>query len=316
MARLEPAATYLVMSDVGAVDAATSLDIEEIIRHYLRRRPLVVAASKDAYDAAMHVALSAGEAEAVRGMQALLVEAYAHELAHLPHDELRRLVGEVILPTLRSDSFGVSVGVAEHLASTKHLPEILRLRYQDVQHGRVSLDTDGVRFLLTHHLMQAYAVQPPLAGAAVAEELKGLRESLRRGLGRRKAENTRIRGLGLRPSHYPPCIASWLHGLQEGEPIPHLGRFTLVAFMHHQGASRDGIVDLFRGVSGFDEAKTRYQVDHIAGARGTAYQVPACSKLRDYGLCPSAECGGRTPVREYAWRVRGSSRRGYREASA
>lgn len=47
------------------------------------------------------------------------------------------------------------------------------------------------------------------------------------------------------------------------------------------------IVDLFRSSSDFNERMTRYQVEHIAGERGsgTKYIPPTCDTLRTHGLC-------------------------------
>jgi DNA primase large subunit len=49
----------------------------------------------------------------------------------------------------------------------------------------------------------------------------------------------------------------------------------------------EDVVNFFRSVSDFDERMTRYQVEHIAGVRGsrTKYIPPRCDTLRTHGIC-------------------------------
>jgi len=51
--------------------------------------------------------------------------------------------------------------------------------------------------------------------------------------------------------------------------------------------TRDFIV--FTSVSDFNERMTRYQVEHIAGSRGssTKYTPPNCDTLKTHGICVS-----------------------------
>jgi len=47
------------------------------------------------------------------------------------------------------------------------------------------------------------------------------------------------------------------------------------------------VVNVFGNLSDYDEKMTRYQVEHIAGRRGTRtkYMPPNCNTLRTHGLC-------------------------------
>lgn len=86
----------------------------------------------------------------------------------------------------------------------------------------------------------------------------------------------------------PPCMREILKMIQSGENVPHMGRFSFVAFMHALGASREEIFKLFSTAPDFDEERTRYQIDHITGKiSSTEYIPPSCDKMRTYGLCPS-----------------------------
>ncbi|TET27756.1 MAG: DNA primase regulatory subunit PriL, partial [Candidatus Bathyarchaeum sp.] len=81
-----------------------------------------------------------------------------------------------------------------------------------------------------------------------------------------------------------------------GRPASHIGRFALTSFMLSIGMTVEDVFKFFRSVSDFNERMTRYQVEHIAGTRGsgTKYTPPNCATLRTHGICisPEPECRG------------------------
>lgn len=89
----------------------------------------------------------------------------------------------------------------------------------------------------------------------------------------------------------PPCIRSLYDSAQSGRRIPHVGRFALTCFLVNIGASQEDILRLFKTSTDFDERKTRYQVEHIAGTKGgkTKYTPPKCATLKTHGLCVSPD---------------------------
>jgi DNA primase large subunit len=103
---------------------------------------------------------------------------------------------------------------------------------------------------------------------------------------------------------FPPCIKHLYDVSLVGQHIPHIGRFALTSFLLNVGMSVDDVVKLFSSLSDFDEKMTRYQVEHIAGKRGsrTKYTSPNCDTLRTHGLClgPDEICRGvRHPLTYY-----------------
>jgi DNA primase large subunit len=90
-------------------------------------------------------------------------------------------------------------------------------------------------------------------------------------------------------SEYPPCIKILLDKTTKGQHLSHVERLTLVTYLIHQGISTDGIIKLFSDVADFKEEKTRYQVEHLAGLRGsrTKYSPYNCSTLQTHGVCVS-----------------------------
>jgi DNA primase large subunit len=89
-------------------------------------------------------------------------------------------------------------------------------------------------------------------------------------------------------SEYPPCINTFMKKAMKGEHLSHVERFTLVTYLLHQGISVDSIVSLFSNVSDFNEAKTRYQVENLAGrtgGRSEPYITYNCDTLQTHGAC-------------------------------
>ncbi len=91
-----------------------------------------------------------------------------------------------------------------------------------------------------------------------------------------------------RQSEYPPCISAFMKRALKGEHLSHVERFTLVTYLLHQGISIDSIVSLFSNVADFNESKTRYQVENLAGKTGgrtEPYITYNCSTLQTHGVC-------------------------------
>ena len=86
---------------------------------------------------------------------------------------------------------------------------------------------------------------------------------------------------------FPPCIKSLYEKLSSGGHLSHIGRFALTSFLVNIGMPTEAIIDLFRNLSDFNERLTRYQVEHIAGERGsrTRYIPPKCETLKTHGVC-------------------------------
>ncbi|RLE49527.1 MAG: hypothetical protein DRJ33_08175, partial [Candidatus Methanomethylicota archaeon] len=96
-------------------------------------------------------------------------------------------------------------------------------------------------------------------------------------------------------SEYPPCVKRMIEDIKSGKSLSHTARFTVTTFLLNVGKSVEEVIDLFRNVADFDEGKTRYQVEHIAGERGSKvkYTPPSCDTLKSFGLCfPDPLCKG------------------------
>lgn len=88
-------------------------------------------------------------------------------------------------------------------------------------------------------------------------------------------------------SAFPPCVKHMYDEVASGHHLSHIGRFTLTSFLTNIGMTAEEVVNLYRSLSDFKERLTRYQVEHIAGGRGsrTKYIPPRCDTLRTHGVC-------------------------------
>jgi DNA primase large subunit len=121
---------------------------------------------------------------------------------------------------------------------------------------------------------------PPL----LAKRIDGLKQLLDQ-----RKEKIRVEELpkAIITAAYPPCIRALYNILLSGQHVPHVGRFALTSFLLNIGMDVEGLIKLYTSISDFDEALTRYQVEHIAGQRGsgTKYTPPNCDSLKTYNLC-------------------------------
>jgi DNA primase large subunit len=90
---------------------------------------------------------------------------------------------------------------------------------------------------------------------------------------------------------FPPCINALYDAASKNHHLSHMGRFTLTSFLVNIGMSAEAVAELFRTFSDFNERLTRYQVEHIAGERGsgTKYTCPQCSILQTHSVCKNRD---------------------------
>ena len=108
---------------------------------------------------------------------------------------------------------------------------------------------------------------------------------------------------------FPPCINALYQAFTSGRHLSHVGRFTLTSFLVNVEMPPAKVIELFRNFSDFSEKMTRYQVEHIAGEKGsrTSYLPPKCDTLKTHGICvnPDGLCEGiRHPLAYYRRKLR------------
>ena len=118
----------------------------------------------------------------------------------------------------------------------------------------------------------------------------------------------------------PPCMQNLLSLLQTSKPISHMGRFAMAAFLLNIGTDEAHLLGMFKSFTDFDERIAKYQVEHIAGKRGSRrkYTPPNCATMLTHGLCvnPDDLCGTiRHPLSYYRMKARSVSNRGKRRTN-
>jgi DNA primase large subunit len=119
---------------------------------------------------------------------------------------------------------------------------------------------------------------------SMEEYLRPLREQLEAMKARDKVD------LGaVEEGAFPPCIKKMLTDAAKGINLAHSARFALVSFLLQINMTVDEVMSLFNTSPDFDQERTLYQVEHIAGASGTRYKPPACATMATYGNCPGED---------------------------
>lgn len=90
---------------------------------------------------------------------------------------------------------------------------------------------------------------------------------------------------------FPPCVKALYQAISSGRHLSHVGRFALTSFLINVGMPPENVIELFKNFSDYNERMTRYQVEHIAGERGsrTRYIPPKCETLKTHGVCTSPD---------------------------
>ncbi len=131
------------------------------------------------------------------------------------------------------------------------------------------------------------------------ERLRGLVKDVR-GFTEERLSPEAIVKAGIREEFFPPCITNIMNALLRGEHLSHAQRFALATFLLNAGADVEYVLDVFRHAPDFNEKIARYQIEHLAGLRGSRkkYSVYSCDKMKALGMCV-AECGAKTPLQYY-----------------
>ncbi|OYT61048.1 MAG: hypothetical protein B6U75_00145 [Desulfurococcales archaeon ex4484_217_1] len=99
---------------------------------------------------------------------------------------------------------------------------------------------------------------------------------------------------------FPPCIKALYQDALDGKHLSHHARFALATFLLNIGLDVNSVVNVFRKLPDFDETIAKYQVEHLAGLRGSRkkYKPYNCDTMRTLGLCIE-ECNVKNPLVKY-----------------
>ncbi len=210
-------------------------------------------------------------------------------LADVPAEELIEVARRLGFAMEVIEGERIAVPLVDYLRLAVPIREAdFRLPRQDLDRGRVLIGRVRAARLVQEAIRLRLSLPVPLADDA-RDAVRGQERETLATLAARTPVPVARPGAGLgaiRPELFPPCIRKMQRMLQAGENLSHSGRFCLAAFLHRAGADFETIVDAYRGAPDFDEAVTRYQVEHITGHDGgRGYTPPECDTLRSHGLC-------------------------------
>jgi DNA primase large subunit len=192
--------------------------------------------------------------------------------------------------------------------------------------GRIYLEKNRIVRLLkevitTYVENRVIEVGEPLA-KMLSEILREYAEEVRKVVAERERPKINNRGRIEIPKGlivedaFPPCIKDLVERARRGENLSHHERFALATFLLNIGAEIEYVVDMFRNMPDFNEKITRYQVEHLAGLRGSRkrYRVYSCEKMKTLGIC-KADCENvRSPLQAYYRKLREIIRKkGYKD---
>jgi DNA primase large subunit len=217
--------------------------------------------------------------DCLRRRWALAEAARVERLLYSESDELLLyVINDLGLKTKRTEDgkwvmhFSQYLHLARRLAVESRWKLVNRL----VDKGLVTLTRPEVIRLVREWLYDSFTQTKPLPTNWHPEESKVIKEALQK-----RAAKT----VAPAPSkEWAPCMVALRNSVADAS---HFGLFALAAYMANKGYEVKEIVDVLRVRSDFDEKIARYQVEHIAGQRGShiKYRPPSCLTIKTHGLC-------------------------------
>jgi DNA primase large subunit len=185
------------------------------------------------------------------------------------------------------------LGFAFYLKNAAHMHDATwKLTNQIIDHGRVYLNKDKAARLLQEEVKNRVEKRLEVG------ELKNLPEDINLIANNLSALAQEIMGQEVEEmpktvvqAAFPPCINALYADAAAAHHLSHIGRFTLTSFLVNIGMSAEAVNDMFKTFSDYNERLTRYQIEHIAGERGsgTHYTPPQCSVLQTHGVCKNRD---------------------------
>ncbi len=186
-----------------------------------------------------------------------------------------------------------TIHFTDYLRNAAHLHDKKwKLTNSILSHGNIYLNKkDVVRLLeeeIRRHIekrLDAKLPKYPAELTVIAERVKKLAAE--------KIGPTETEGLPkvVVQAAFPPCINALFEAASSSHHLSHIERFTLTSFLVNIGMPSEKVNELFKSFSDYNERLTRYQIEHIAGERGsgTRYTPPQCSVLQTHGVCKNRD---------------------------
>ncbi|MGA3288787.1 MAG: DNA primase large subunit PriL [Candidatus Bathyarchaeia archaeon] len=188
---------------------------------------------------------------------------------------------------------GFTLNFTDYLRNSAHFHDKKwKLTNSILSHGNIYLNKKDVERLLQEEIrrriekrLDVKLPKYPSELVAIAERVKKLATEL---IGQMETEEL---PKVVVQAAFPPCINALYEAASSSHQLSHIGRFTLTSFLVNIGMSPESLNELFKTFSDYNERLTRYQIEHIAGERGsgTHYIPPQCSVLQTHGVCKNKD---------------------------
>ncbi len=185
------------------------------------------------------------------------------------------------------------VGFTFYLKNAAHMHgSEWKLINQIIDQGTVYLNKDKTARLLQEEIKNRVEKRLDIA------ELKNLPEDINIAANKLSVRAQEIMGQEteempkvVTQSAFPPCINALYTDAAQSHHLSHIGRFTLTSFLVNIGMTPEAIEGMYKTFSDYNERLTRYQIEHIAGERGsgTRYTCPQCSVLQTHSVCKNRD---------------------------
>lgn len=225
----------------------------------------------------------------------LLIRRYAVAEAKLAHSRMQRDPSEIL--SLAAD-LGFSPRGVEPWKL--HFSEFIRAAHKmrtprwklvnrDLRDGYLTVTNEELTRLMEEMVRERVQKGLPLdVEERICQRLEDYINPIRSELEALKAKS-RVDLGKVTESAFPPCVKKMLSQVAANANLAHSARFALTSFLLQINMSVDHVVGVFNTSPDFDQERTRYQVEHIAGASGTKYKPPSCATMATYGNCPGED---------------------------
>lgn len=187
-----------------------------------------------------------------------------------------------------------SINMADYLRNITHLrEEKWKLVNRLLTRGKVFLSQQDAARLLQEEVQRR--IETRLSVKDVPEFPKPILDIAEKmlELAKEKIGEAEMEGFPkeVSQSSFPPCIEVLYAAATHGKHLGHIERFTLVSFLVTIGMPTEKVADVFKAFSDYNARLTLYQVEHIAGSKGsgTKYTPPSCSTLQTHGVCTDSD---------------------------
>ena len=199
-----------------------------------------------------------------------------------------------LTPKANSDTpLEFTLAFTDYLRNSAHFHDKKwKLTNSILSHGNIYLNKKDVERLLQEEIrrriekrLDVKLPKYPPELAAISERVKKLASEV---IGQMETEEL---PKVVVQAAFPPCINALYQAASSSHHLSHIGRFTLTSFLISIGMPPEKVNELFKTFSDYNERLTLYQIEHIAGERGsgTHYIPPQCSVLQTHGVCKNSD---------------------------